>query len=330
MNLAATGVYESASFDPPFADFRFMSRCRFPRVSSAVLVLALAACADGRSDVADADSALARDLALVQASAGAQPIFQDTALTAAARPARQDVRTPPAKPRARPERPRVERETTPVTRPVSRPRRREPRRPQTVVEAPPRAEEPASRAEPIDRRGEGARGSIGAGSVLAATSNARVCSRTNKPGDRVVATVSETVRGSNGAEIPAGSKVVLEVVSIDPAEPPAEGHVALRVTSVDVEEESYPASGSSVASGRFEAAPGSRTTASDRNKVIGGAIAGAILGQVIGKDTRSTVIGAAAGAAAGTAAARMGERGESCLAAGTPLRITIDERIVMR
>jgi hypothetical protein len=50
---------------------------------------------------------------------------------------------------------------------------------------------------------------------------------------------------------------------------------------------------------------------------------------MMGKDTRSTVIGAAAGAAAGTAAAKMGDRGESCLAAGTALRITLDEALVL-
>jgi hypothetical protein len=166
--------------------------------------------------------------------------------------------------------------------------------------------------------------------VLAATSNARVCTRSNLPGDKITATVNAPVRGTNGAEIPAGSKVVLEVTSISPTEPPEEGQVAFRVTSVAVGDESYQASGSSVATGRFERAASARNAASDRKKVIGGAIAGAILGQMMGKDTRSTVIGAAAGAAAGTAAAKMGDRGESCLAAGTPLRITLDEAVVMR
>jgi outer membrane lipoprotein SlyB len=82
--------------------------------------------------------------------------------------------------------------------------------------------------------------------------------------------------------------------------------------------------------GPLQAVQSARSASSDRKKVIGGAIAGAILGQMIGKDTRSTVIGAAAGAAAGTAAAKMGDKGEACLAAGTPIRIRLDEAVVMR
>ena len=165
--------------------------------------------------------------------------------------------------------------------------------------------------------------------MLAASSNARVCTRSNLPGDRITATVNEPVRGTNGAEIPAGAKVVLEVTSINAGDPPAEGHVTFRVTSVAVGDESYPASGSATASGSLERAQAARNASADRKKVIGGAIAGAILGQMMGKDTRSTVIGAAAGAAAGTAAAKMGASGESCLAAGVPVRIALDEAVVL-
>jgi hypothetical protein len=196
-----------------------------------------------------------------------------------------------------------------------------------VVDLPSQPEEPTSQ---VDRAGESRSGSIGAGTVLAASSNARVCTRSNLPGDPITATVNAPVRGTNGAEIPAGAKVVLEVASIDGAEPPAEGQVVFRVTSVAIGDESYPASGGATARGPLERVAAPRNAASDRKKVIGGAIAGAILGQMMGKDTRSTVIGAAAGAAAGTAAARMGDKGESCLPAGTALRITLDEAVVVR
>ena len=313
-----------------------MFRCRLPTRSSGGLLLlaAFAACADrGAEERAQADSALARDLALVQSSATVQPLLRDTALTNAPEQPRADAPPPIVRPTARPARPREVRAVRTTSRPVTRATpRRETRRRTTVAETPPPEprESAPEQAQTTDRAGDSDAGAIGAGAVLAASSNARICTASNRAGDRITATVNEPVRGTNGAEIPAGAKVVLEVTSINATEPPEEGQVGFRVTSVDVDDESYPASGRSTASGRFERSAGARSASSDRKKVIGGAIAGAILGQMMGKDTRSTVIGAAAGAAAGTAAAKMGDRGESCLAAGTPLRITLDEAVVMR
>jgi YmgG-like glycine-zipper protein len=294
----------------------------------------LSACADrGADQQALADSALARDLALVQSAATPQPIFRDTALTNAPAPRRERApsREPVARPVARATRerevaatPRQRRQTLPV-------RQRETRRPARVAEAPPpRPDEPAAQPAPsAERSGGSGAGAIGAGTVLTASSNARVCSRSNLPGDRITATVNAPVRGTTGAEIPAGAKVVLEVVSVNAGDSSDEGQVVFRVNSVAIGDESYPASGGATASGRFERVAGPRNASSDRRKVIGGAIAGAILGQMMGKDTRSAVIGAAAGAAAGTAAAKMGDRGEACLAAGTSLRINLDEEMVL-
>ena len=61
-------------------------------------------------------------------------------------------------------------------------------------------------------------GSIGAGAVLSATSNARVCTRSSRPGDPITATVTSPVYGANGAEIsdvakptPKGTQVLVKV-----------------------------------------------------------------------------------------------------------------------
>jgi hypothetical protein len=312
------------------------SHCRSAAAARSIaLSLLLAACADRSSEQRNAaDSDLAHDLALVQSSAVSQPIFRDTALSNAPQ-RRTETPTPPVpvtRPVPRPTRPREA--APPAPRRSDRPAPpREAARLRRVAESPPpEPERTAEQPTPTEERSDagGSAGAIGAGTVLVATSNARVCTRSNLPGDRLTATVNAPVRGSNGAEIPAGSKVVLEVTSIDAAEPPANGQVAVRATSVAVGDESYPASGGGTMAGPLERAPGARSASSDRKKVIGGAIAGAILGQMIGKDTRSTVIGAAAGAAAGTAAAKMGEQGEACLAAGTPIRIVLDEAVVLR
>jgi hypothetical protein len=308
-----------------------MDRSSFARRAVPTWALALSGLivgCHGADERAAADSALARDLALVQSSAGPQPIFRDTALTNTPAP-----RT--SAPRAPAPRPARDREVAAAgtrSRPTARPTpERRTRRPVRVAEVPPPEPEEASPqpAPTVERPGELEAGVIGAGAVLTATSNARVCTRSNLPGDKITATVSSTVRGTNGAEIPAGSKVVLEVASINAAEPPANGEVVFRVTSVAIGDESYPASGDATATGALERVQAPRDAASDRKKVIGGAIAGAILGQMMGKDTRSTVIGAAAGAAAGTAAAKMGDKAESCLAAGTPVRITLEDAVVL-
>jgi hypothetical protein len=297
-----------------------------------VLSTPVASCADRDAQQrAAADSDLARDLALVQSVAAPQPIFRDTALSDAPQP-RAEAEAPRAPvsrpaPRAARQREAAEARPRPERRPTQRPERQTPR-PTRVVEAPP--PEPREPTPAPAREGSASAGAIGAGTVLAGRTDARVCTRSNLPGDRITATLNESVRGANGAEIPAGSQVVLEVTSIDAAEPPANGRVSVRATSVAIGDESYPASGTGAMTGPLERAPGSRSASSDRKKVIGGAIAGAILGQMIGKDTRSTVIGAAAGGAAGAAAARMGDQGESCLAAGTPVRIVLDEAVVLQ
>jgi hypothetical protein len=314
-----------------------MSRRSHPRSAAGARAIALsvllAACADRNGEQRSAaDSDLAHDLALVQSTATSQAIFRDTALTNAPE-RRTEGPTPPA-PVTRPvPRPTPRRQASPTPQRTARPAppRESPRLRRVAKAPPPEPARPVEDPTPAAERreaGAGSAGAIGAGSVLVATSNARVCTRSNLPGDRITATVNEPVRGTNGAEIPAGSKVVLEVASIDAAEPPANGQVVVRATSVAIGDESYPASGGGTMAGPLERTPGARSASSDRKKVVGGAIAGAILGQMMGRDTRSTVIGAAAGAAAGTAAAKMGDQGEACLAAGTPIRIVLDEAVV--
>ena len=71
------------------------------------------------------------------------------------------------------------------------------------------------------------------------TSGSKVCSVTNMPGDKFVATLNEAVTGTNGAVIPAGSAVVLEVASVSPAANAEEAHVALRVRAVVVNDKTY-------------------------------------------------------------------------------------------
>jgi hypothetical protein len=160
------------------------------------------------------------------------------------------------------------------------------------------------------------------------TTNGRVCVATTLVGDKFTATVTSATAGSNGASIPAGSTVVLEVASVDHADPIEASQIHFHVRAIDVNGSPRVADGDVATLGTMEKvqAPGGN----DRTKVIGGAVAGAVLGQIFGRSTKATVIGAAAGAAAGTVAAHASRSTDACLPVGSSLRFTLSRDIVVR
>jgi hypothetical protein len=160
------------------------------------------------------------------------------------------------------------------------------------------------------------------------TTNGRVCARTALPGDKFTATVSSATVGSNGAVIPAGATVVLEVVSVDRWDPIEQSQIHLHVRAIDLNGEPYPADGDVTALGSLETVRSSG--GNDRTKVVGGAVAGAVLGRILGKSTKGAVIGAATGAAAGTVAAKGSQNTDACLPEGSALRLTLSREIVLR
>ena len=250
-----------------------------------LVAFALVACSRGDNKVAD--SALARDLALANQAQVAQPQFQDTTQSATSErraPARID--------------------NAPRTRPARRTESAQP------VDAP---SGPTTPGRQID-----------AGTAFTLASQQKLCTSSNRPGDRFAATVTGSVVGANGAVVPAGATMVLEVSSMD-----AGGStMAARVISVEFNSVSYPVSGDAVVQGPFE-----RTRigdpSGDAKKVVGGVIAGAIIGQLIGHNTKGTVIGAAAGGATGAVVAKAGEKYESCVPIGTGIRVTLNQALVL-
>jgi hypothetical protein len=266
--------------------------------------LAVAACADNK-DQARADSELARDLALVN-QAPANPEFKDVPLSEARKPAPTAAKAPSPAPRRATPAPR--RAPTPV---VTRPR--------PVEQAPqPVAEQPA----PARFKG------IREGTSFALSTGSRVCTN-NLPGDKLVATVTSAVVGEDGAHIPVGTTVVLEVASVTPGDSPESGQIALRVRSILLNDEPTSMQGNVSVLSDLERVERPRDSGADKKKVIGGAVAGAILGQIMGKNTKSTVIGAAAGAAAGTAAAAASRKYDACLPAGANVRVTTTQPITL-
>jgi hypothetical protein len=269
----------------------------------AISVIALAACQ--RGDAPQADSAFARDLALANQLQSTRPVpqFQDSA------PQVAQASTPA--PRPQPQRTATRIENAPrvrqaprqpvVTQPVE----------QAPAPAPQRAEAQASQSGP----------SIGAGASFALASQQRICTASNRPGDRFVAMVSNTITGSNGASIPAGAAVVLEVASV------TENGMSFSVNSVELNGRNYPVSGDVYSTGEMEKVR--MNASSDAKKVAGGAAVGALIGQLMKKNTKGTVIGAAAGAATGAVAAKMTEKYDNCLPMGAPLKLTLSSALLM-
>src|SRR5215207_6734760 len=207
------------------------------RLLPALSVLALlAACRDRASDgstataAATTDSAFVRDLAMAQRQAPPQTVFNDAPLggTMNAAPAA----TPsPELPRARTPRPTP----APTRRTPPAPVARTPR--PTAPEPAPVAEEPA----PAPAANASA-GVIGAGTRVGMTTNDRVCTLA-LAGDKFTATVSSATMGSNGASIPAGATVVLEVTSVERADPVESSRIHFHVRAIDVNGEPHPAEG---------------------------------------------------------------------------------------
>jgi hypothetical protein len=264
-----------------------------------------------------ADSSLAQDLAMAQRAGPGPEVFNDAPLGSPAAAARAAARPTP-----RPEPPRV---SAPRPRPTPRPESP----PAQVAQAPwtpaPRAESPAPNPAPTPAP---AAGIIGAGSRIGMTINGRVCTNTALAGDKFTATVTSATTGSNGAVIPAGATVVLEVASVNRADPVENSRIEFRVRAIDVNGSALQADGDVATLASLEKAQTSGDN--EKTKVIGGAVAGAVLGQIFGHSTKSTVIGAAAGAAAGTAAARSARSTYACLREGSAMRLTLSRDLAMR
>jgi len=166
-------------------------------------------------------------------------------------------------------------------------------------------------------------GTIAAGTSLALASSSRVCTNTNKVGERVNATLSQAVSGSNGAVIPAGASVALEITQLKRSENVNDKiQMGFRPVSVTFGGHTYPLEGhyADAQIDKVKNQPGSK----DAQKVATGAVVGAVLGKVIGKSTKGAVIGGAVGAAAGAGAAATTANYEGCVPDGGRISVTLD------
>jgi len=269
-----------------------------PRMKASLLLsLALFAGACAKSDnTAAADSALNKDIQLANRDTAAQPALTDV----------PGIATNPA----------------PATTTKTTTRTTTTRTPTTTTKKP----TVTSSGNTVTRTNAGTAarvGTIPAGATLNLASGSKVCTNTNKVGERFSATVTDAVVGSNGAVIPAGATANVEVTELKRSENANDNVVmGFRVVSVSFGGHTYPVSATT--SYAQVSKVKNQPKGKDVQKVIGGAAIGAIAGQILGKSTKATVIGGAVGAAAGAGAAAATANYEGCVNSGGRITATLN------
>jgi hypothetical protein len=295
---------------------KYINRLGAPFVIVAALAFSACSVSDSKSDTSlAADTALNRDLQMANRDSAAQPQLNDVPATPAAEtpaPAPAPARTTP-KPVA--------------TKPAPRPATKTPE-PTTRTTASGNTETrnaPGTAAS----SGGGAVGTIASGSSLSLRSNSRVCTNTYTVGQTFSATVANSVSGTNGASIPSGATVSLEVTQLKRSENANDKIVMeFAVRSVSFGGRTYPVTGT-VANADVERVR-NQPKSKDAQKVAAGAAIGAIAGQILGKNTKSTIIGAAAGAAAGAGAAAATSNYEGCVPDGGAIAVSLSAPLQVR
>jgi len=279
-----------------------------PLAFAAAFAVSAGACnKDKNAGALSQDTTLNRDLALANKDSAAQPQLKDV-------PPADSSKTAASAP------------TTSSKAPErTRPRHRAPSSSTPSAAAPESTTTASGNSVATTPAGsEVALGTIPAGTTINMTSNDKVCTNTNKPGDKFSATVSDAVVGSNGATIPAGSKVLMQVADLQRSGNATKSiQMTFSVQSVAIGNTTYPLSAQidHVDVDKVRNA----SVGSDAAKVAGGAVIGAIIGQVIGHNTKGTVIGAATGAAAGTAVAMGTAAYEGCVPTGGKITIHLTD-----
>jgi len=298
---------------------KYTRRLGAPFALVAALTFSACTVSDSKSDTSLArDTALNRDLELANRDSAVQPQLNDVPATPAAEaPAPTPMRTTTPKPAA------------------SRPAPRPPRPAATTPPAPTTRTTASGNTETRNAPGTaaasggGAVGTIPSGSSLALRSNSRVCTNTYTVGQTFSATVANSVEGSNGASIPSGATVTLEVTQLKRSENANDKIIMeFAVRSVSFGGKTYPVSGT-VADANVERVR-NQPKSKDAQKVATGAAIGAIAGQILGKNTKSTIIGAAAGAAAGAGAASATANYEGCVPDGGSIAVNLTSPLQVR
>jgi hypothetical protein len=298
---------------------KYIRRFRAPLALCAALAAAACTVKDNKADsTLAADSALNHDLQLANQDTSLQPQLQDVPATPA-QPA-PAASTPSSTPASRPT---TSRPTTTTSRPTTTTKKPTPTTTTTA------SGNTVTRNPAGTSSGGGAVGTIASGTSLSLRSNDRVCTNTYKVGQTFTASLANAVSGSNGATIPAGANVTLEVTQLKRSENVNDKIVMeFAVKSVSFGGHSYAVNGE-VASADVQRVR-NQPQSKDVQKVATGAVIGAIAGQILGKNTKSTVVGAAAGAAAGAGAAAATANYEGCVPDGGSMVVNLSAPLQVR
>jgi hypothetical protein len=298
---------------------KYIRRFRAPLALCAALAAAACTVKDNKADsTLAADSALNHDLQLANQDTSLQPQLQDVPATPA-QPA-PAASTPSSTPASRPT---TSRPTTTTSRPTTTTKKPTPTTTTTA------SGNTVTRNPAGTSSGGGAVGTIASGTSLSLRSNDRVCTNTYKVGQTFTASLANAVSGSNGATIPAGANVTLEVTQLKRSENVNDKIVMeFAVKSVSFGGHSYAVNGE-VASADVQRVR-NQPQSKDVQKVATGAVIGAIAGQILGKNPKSTVVGAAAGAAAGAGAAAATANYEGCVPDGGSIVVNLSAPLQVR
>jgi hypothetical protein len=268
------------------------------------------------------DTTLNKDLALASRDSVSKPQLQDIPANTPVAPTPAPVKRAPARVRE-----------TPRTTPRERPRNNPPPAP---------VPEPTTRTTPSGNTetrnagsgnpssaGGGAVGTIAAGTTLNTHASSKICTNTNAVGDRVTATLDNTINGTNGAEIPAGATVNLTITQLKRSENTNDPILMeFNVNSVTFGGRTYPVDASVTSATVTRVRDESK--GKDIQKVGIGAVAGAIAGKLIGRSTKGAVIGGAAGAAAGAAAAAATANYQGCIDSGGSIVVKLNSSATVK
>ncbi|HEX9564089.1 MAG TPA: glycine zipper domain-containing protein [Gemmatimonadaceae bacterium] len=257
----------------------------FTALALAAVMLACGRGAD--QEAAAADSTDVRDLTRAGMDSAALPQLKDVPV------ATSDPATKTPRPKAAPP-PPAQKQAPPVTEPPV----------------------PVPAARPTT-------GVIAAGTTMLLNSASKVCTNTNKVGDRFNGTLTAAVAGSNDAVLPTGATVTIELTQLTRSENKDQQIVmGFRVVSITSGGTTYTPD-AEVVTAEIDRVP-SQSKGEAAKKVVGGAAAGAIVGQILGRDRKGTLIGAAVGAAAGAAAAAASDDHEGCVNAGSAITVKLN------
>jgi len=195
-------------------------------------ILVLVVAASCRSDVtaADTEDALAKDstleLEVLKARGDTAPVIGEVDPTIDLRPTVVESTT--SSTRTAQNRPREARSITPAP-PVASPRATAPPARVTAAPVAPAVTPPAS-VNPEPRR---ISRTVSSGTTISVSAGERICVNTTRVGDRFAARVNQSVRGSGGVVIPAGSRATGVVTALTGSLGEEDLRVDLRSVTVD-------------------------------------------------------------------------------------------------